>query len=257
MRLERSSTDDGNQYIKVWIGKTTTGIEDWARRLDLEDAEYESFLRDIWDLLTDDLRVLTRLDSLKWASRDPIKGTQNVYHVDAQKIRITEQDERYRCSFCGRIHPRATPNRACTRWRCAEGEVELMEDTEPRDYDLVELEDADTFVMAEEHTAQVPNKQRERIEREFKEGRDVNCLVATPTLELGVDIGALDMVLLRKSLHAPLTTGSVLAAPGDAIGWRLSTRTPARIHTTSISSNSQKPSSAVPFGRQISICRTR
>jgi hypothetical protein len=198
MRLEGAASDAGSQYIKKWIGKSTTGIEDWAQRLNLEDAQREFFLRDVWDLLTDDLGLLTRLDSLKWASGDPIKGTQNVYQVDAQRIGISKQDERYRCSFCGRIHPRPTPNNACTRWRCADGEVEFMEDTEPRDYDLVELEDADTFVMAEEHTAQVPNKQRERIEREFKEGQDVNCLVATPTLELGVDIGALDMVLLRN-----------------------------------------------------------
>ena len=45
--------------------------------------------------------------------------------------------------------------------------------------------------MAQEHSAQVPAKEREKIEEEFKkpEGR-YNCLVAIPTLEMGVDIGA-------------------------------------------------------------------
>jgi len=55
------------------------------------------------------------------------------------------------------------------------------------------------MLVAEEHTAQVPSHHRESIERQFKDlsGR-INCLVATPTLELGVNIGALDMVLMRN-----------------------------------------------------------
>ncbi len=57
------------------------------------------------------------------------------------------------------------------------------------------------FVMvnAEEHTAQVPGEVRNKIEQDFKShsGR-TNCLVATPTLEMGVNIGALDMALMRN-----------------------------------------------------------
>ena len=45
----------------------------------------------------------------------------------------------------------------------------------------------------------VPNEQRERIENWFKgDGEKVNTLVCTQTLELGVDIGSLDSVLLRN-----------------------------------------------------------
>jgi hypothetical protein len=56
-----------------------------------------------------------------------------------------------------------------------------------------------TMVSAEEHTAQVPGETRNRIENDFKSkhGR-TNCLVATPTLEMGVNIGALDMALMRN-----------------------------------------------------------
>ncbi len=52
---------------------------------------------------------------------------------------------------------------------------------------------------AEEHTAQVPGEIRNKIENDFKSasGR-TNCLVATPTLEMGVNIGALDMALMRN-----------------------------------------------------------
>ena len=55
------------------------------------------------------------------------------------------------------------------------------------------------MVSAEEHTAQVPGEVRNKIEQDFKSphGR-TNCLVATPTLEMGVNIGALDMALMRN-----------------------------------------------------------
>jgi hypothetical protein len=67
------------------------------------------------------------------------------------------------------------------------------------DYDIAMLDQPFSMLMAQGHSAQVPAKEREKIEEEFKkpEGR-YNCLVATPTLEMGVDIGALDMVLLRN-----------------------------------------------------------
>jgi ATP-dependent helicase YprA (DUF1998 family) len=60
------------------------------------------------------------------------------------------------------------------------------------------------MVTAEEHTAQVPAERREIIEKQFKRaGGSVNTLVATPTLELGVDIGALDLVLCRNVPPTP------------------------------------------------------
>ena len=55
------------------------------------------------------------------------------------------------------------------------------------------------MVAAEEHTAQVPGEVRNKIEQDFKSRHGkTNCLVATPTLEMGVNIGALDMALMRN-----------------------------------------------------------
>ena len=45
----------------------------------------------------------------------------------------------------------------------------------------------------------VPHDHRERLENWFKgDSNAVNCLVCTPTLELGIDIGRLDSVLMRN-----------------------------------------------------------
>lgn len=45
----------------------------------------------------------------------------------------------------------------------------------------------------------VPHDERERLENLFKGESDaVNCFVCTPTLEMGVDIGQLDAILMRN-----------------------------------------------------------
>ena len=81
-------------------------------------------------------------------------------------------------------------------------------------YDLSLLKGEPCDFTPEEHTAQVPSEQREVIERSFKDPDGaVNCLVATPTLEMGVDIGALDMVMMRKRPTAPI---ELLAASGKS-----------------------------------------
>jgi len=103
----------------------------------------------------------------------------------------------WRCDVCRRRHARPTPNRACMVNRCAGSLVFDQED--PDNYDLHLLTDGVEMVKAREHSAQIPSDDRERPEREFKSDRNrVNTLVATPTLELGVDIGPLDSVLMRN-----------------------------------------------------------
>ena len=55
------------------------------------------------------------------------------------------------------------------------------------------------MLRANEHSAQIPGPERERIENAFKgDNERINTLVCTPTLEMGVNIGALDAVLMRN-----------------------------------------------------------
>ena len=62
--------------------------------------------------------------------------------------------------------------------------------------------------LALEHTAQVPNKQREEREEQFRSG-DLPILYCSPTMELGVDIAQLNVVNLR---NVPPTPGQLRSA---------------------------------------------
>jgi ATP-dependent helicase YprA (DUF1998 family) len=82
-------------------------------------------------------------------------------------------------------------------WRC-NGTLQFEAES-PDNYDLMVLDERFEMLRPREHSAQVPADERELLERQFKseDGR-LNTLVCTPTLELGVDIGSLDSVLMRN-----------------------------------------------------------
>ena len=70
---------------------------------------------------------------------------------------------------------------------------------DPDNYDLQVLDQGYSMLRPEEHTAMVPHDERERLENLFKgDSEAINTFVCTPTLELGVDIGQLDAVLMRN-----------------------------------------------------------
>jgi ATP-dependent helicase YprA (DUF1998 family) len=120
-----------------------------------------------------------------------------VWQVSAEKLVLAPHDHIQRCTTCQRLAPRPAPKAACIRHHCAGHTVAERPDRD--NYDVWLMGRPFTMVTAEEHTAQVPGEVRAVIEQEFKarHGR-TNCLVATPTLEMGVNIGVLDMVLMRN-----------------------------------------------------------
>ena len=72
-------------------------------------------------------------------------------------------------------------------------------------------------IVAREHTSLVPDEERLKYESEFRESvsnpNAPNVLVATPTLEMGIDIGDLSAVLLAS---LPKTVASYLQRTGRA-----------------------------------------
>src|SRR5208283_3117769 len=154
------------------------------------------FIADLWDALVNQWHILAPV-TLRDAKGNPLPGASGVYQINSIKVGIVAQHVRYRCNICNRIHTREPPKQACSKIHCL-GTVK-PETPPDDDYNVSLLDREFSMVMVREHTAQVPSEDRHYIEKEFKKpDGSVNCLVATPTLELGIDIGSLDMVLLRN-----------------------------------------------------------
>ncbi|MGH9631308.1 MAG: helicase-related protein, partial [Bryobacteraceae bacterium] len=147
-------------------------------------------------MLTNQLHILAPAN-LTGSSNRALPGTSGAMQIDADRILMLPHVGVWRCDVCRRRHLRRTPNDACMVNRCS-GTL-VFEQEDPDNYDLQLLTDGIEMVKAKEHSAQIPADDREWLEREFKSDRGrVNTLVATPTLELGVDIGPLDSVLMRN-----------------------------------------------------------
>lgn len=148
----------------------------------------------LWEFLTDSAKLLTKV-TLRSQTDKPLGG--DVWQINAEKLLVDKSNVLERCTTCQRIVARQAPNRTCTRHHCHGSTVTEKPDQE--NYDVWLMDRPFVMVSAEEHTAQVPGEIRNKIEQDFKSrnGR-TNCLVATPTLEMGVNIGALDMALMRN-----------------------------------------------------------
>ena len=196
LKLQRNPSERNTYTVGVISERGQTGAQDFVTRWGIGKDDVRPFLSDLWGLLTKTFRILEPV-TLRGSRGQPLGGVSGVYQINTGAIGLVPQDERYRCSVCNRVHTRLTPNGVCSKFRCP-GTV--RRETPPEDdYDVSLLDREFTMLIAKEHTAQVPPKERQRIEKLFKDPKGpINCLVATPTLELGVDIGALDMVLLRN-----------------------------------------------------------
>ena len=167
--------------LKKWTSKPRTFDVDAATTM-------------LWEYLTTEIKVLTKV-TLRSQKENPLGA--DVWQVNSEKLVVEKAQVRDRCTTCQRLATRAAPNRTCTRHNCHGFTVTQQPDQE--NYDVWLMGRPFVMVSAEEHTAQVPGEVRNRIEQDFKSkhGR-TNCLVATPTLEMGVNIGALDMALMRN-----------------------------------------------------------
>jgi len=196
LKLQRGATDD-HRWVKQWLSERGQTVERKAAvAFGVEKDFVPAFLEELWYLLARELEILVPV-TLTGARGNALPNCAGVRQIDSDKLRITPHEGRWRCGRCRRTQVRPMPNDACIAWLC-DGTLSFERD-DPDDYDLRTLEQGFSMIKPAEHSAQVPGHERERLEQLFKGDSDaVNTLVCTPTLELGVDIGGLDTVLLRN-----------------------------------------------------------
>ncbi len=122
--------------------------------------------------------------------------------IDPARMRVTTDVALLRCGACGHgmsaaaMHADAWEGMPCLRSGCR---GRYTRTAEGADYYAALYSAGDVRrIVAREHTGLLERDEREELEREFRHGGDPwspNLLSATPTLEMGVDIGDLSTVV--------------------------------------------------------------
>ncbi|WBB80435.1 DEAD/DEAH box helicase [Micromonospora sp. WMMD882] len=142
-----------------------------------------------------------------------------VYGLMPGHLRVTRLDDaaaRLAGVGCDTCHWQQTehPDRVadwdghpCRQYRCRGRLRPAPDDTAPDDYYRRLYLGGRVFrVVTGEHTGMLTRAQRETVEQQFRVGRrytDPNVLSCTPTLEMGIDIGALSAVVLASLPQGP------------------------------------------------------
>ena len=116
-------------------------------------------LEDLFDFLVE--RGLLAAVRLKGSRGRPLPNVSGVYQVNADKLRLNPNRGVRRCRRCRRTTTRDLPHGRCPAWRCDGGLEWVREDGD--NYDLHLLDGAYSMLRPEEHTAMVPNEERERL----------------------------------------------------------------------------------------------
>ena len=176
----------------------STSIVAWTRRaLNVDYGDTKELIPKLVDTLASpDVSYLTR-EHFRW--------TGDVYMLphDLIELSVSQETEHQVCPQCGSVH-HFRSLRVCTETRCDTiGEnVDLSQNYFRKEY--TRHLDEVVRVRAEEHSGQVPGQERRQIEESFRDPKsDLNAIVCTPTMELGIDIGDLSNVYMRNVPPSP------------------------------------------------------
>jgi len=187
----------------ISTGTRRTWFMDWAQKFfgtELGVAEINELYRLV-------IRVLSQQGVLKVHT----KGTANAYGIIAKNMWVTPQTAVLKCDKCG--HTQTIPQNEITHWfnfsclsyRCR-GNYSQELNSNQHYYREVYRRGQVERIFAHEHTGLLGRKTREKIEKQFKQHNRAdatNLLTATPTLELGIDIGDLSSTMACSVPPAP------------------------------------------------------
>ncbi len=158
-------------------------------------------------------------------------GTARVFglnrsHVQVWDLPDDEAPSGVRCEICGNRH--ATPHSVvdrfsgtpCLRYRCS-GRYAPDPPRPENYYRSLYRSGITRRVVTGEHTGLLDRQSREDLESAFKAGTAPdapNVLTATPTLEMGIDIGALSAVMLTSVPRNPASYVQRVGRAGRASG---------------------------------------
>lgn len=146
-------------------------------------------------------RLFDQLGSQEILSQQETSDGGN-YAILADKMMVSNKVARYKCNTCSsNLHvnedDKMMLGASCLDYRCL-GKYERGVDQKLNYYNLVYNRANAPRIYASEHTGVLERKVREATEYDFKERpkfNSLNTLVATSTLEMGIDVGSLNTAI--------------------------------------------------------------
>ncbi|MHC1597123.1 MAG: helicase-related protein [Methermicoccaceae archaeon] len=148
--------------------------------------------------------VASKLESKGGLKRVEIKYVGNLLMINPKAILLSlpSDVEHKVCKKCGLVHHFKEVN-FCTGNKCQELIIKNLSNNYFR-MEYARGFDEVVPLNAAEHSGQIDGETRKEIETRFKNPQDtLNTIVCTPTMELGIDIGALSAVYMRNVPPSP------------------------------------------------------
>jgi superfamily II DNA/RNA helicase len=125
---------------------------------------------------------------------------EDVYFIEPDMILIQapKQKHKYSCRKCGKRYNWEKVH-SCLKVGCKDPLVPLIDEVNFYTIQYTRPFDGRENIVAEDHSGQVKGQERKIKENKFKKTPpEIQFLIATPTMELGIDIGTLSSVFLRN-----------------------------------------------------------
>ena len=199
-----SDTPDGKVFdLFVTSGTRPTWYIDWCRKT----FGIKLQIPDINELYRLVITVLDEKGLLKRYSR----ANDHSYGIEPRHVWITSHAVILKCDHCGNLNTVPASEKQewlhhpCMTFRCS-GHYAVEVSSTQHYYREVYRRGQVERIFAHEHTGLLSRSTREKVEKEFKtqtRADATNLLTATPTLELGIDIGDLSSTMACSVPPAP------------------------------------------------------
>jgi DEAD/DEAH box helicase domain-containing protein len=205
-------------HSKGMLDTTFSTTHSWFRNYFIKTfplaPNYPSIVNDFYSKLLDTLVEIGILSKV-----ENINNTN--YAILPEAIIIENKVRIHECTNCASVlnvaeSDRLTALTNCLDYTCVTGKYQPKPKSRPNYYQLVYNRNRSPRIYAAEHTGILERKDRENKEIDFKERpkfNSLNTIVATSTLEMGIDIGTLNTAINNS---VPPLTSNFLQRVGRA-----------------------------------------
>jgi DEAD/DEAH box helicase domain-containing protein len=211
--LSSSSITSAHEIIQTHAGKQNWYSTWFLKCFNMVAISETSLINDFYD------KLLEYLEANKLLDKKVAAGINNV-GLNPDQIFLTTKVASFECNVCGNNlnvgieNSHLVEGMPCLQYRCV-GEYKMN----PNDFDyyrMVYNRGRALRIFAKDHTGLIDREKREKLERDFKlrpSYQSTNVLVATSTLEMGIDIGDLNIAF---NASIPPETSNYLQRVGRA-----------------------------------------